>query len=179
MKTRAAELCGDQCRSIDFQPLPIIPIRCQELAVAVPRGCAHCPRKLSVYGTLHDPAGLWQHAFNRDFNHTLRMASNHLFKGRFFKTTDVATVTVVHFVSTLVASYRNFVSVQNDDVITGIYVRSVFRFVLTAQAQSQFGSQTAQSFTGRVNNIPVAFYGFWFSCKFSLKAYPNKLVTRW
>ena len=37
--------------------------------------------------------------------------------------------------------------------------------VLTAQAQSQFGSQTAQSFTGRVNNIPVAFYGFWFSCK--------------
>ena len=51
MKTRAAELCGDQCRSIDFQPLPIIPIRCQELAVAVPRGCARCLRKLSVYGT--------------------------------------------------------------------------------------------------------------------------------
>ena len=35
----------------------------------------------------------------------------------------------------------------------------------TAQATSQFSSQTAQSFTGRVNNIPVAFYGFWFSCK--------------
>lgn len=41
----------------------------------------------------------------------------------------------------------------------------VFRFVLTAQAKSQFSSQTAQSFTGRVNNVPVAFYGFWFSCK--------------
>ncbi len=31
MKTRAAELLRRQCRSIDFQPLPIIPIRCQEL----------------------------------------------------------------------------------------------------------------------------------------------------
>ena len=70
--------------------------------------------------------------------------------GRLFDTTDVAGVVIVHFVSTLVAGYSNFVSVQNDDVITGIYVRSVFRFVLTAQATSQFSSQTAQSFTGRV-----------------------------
>ncbi|SUH13184.1 Uncharacterised protein [Salmonella enterica subsp. enterica] len=61
----------------------------------------------------------------------------------------MAGVVIVHFVSTLVAGYSNFVSVQNDDVITGIYVRSVFRFVLTAQATSQFSSQTAQS-------LPVA-----------------------
>ncbi len=33
-----------------FSHVPIIPIRCQELAVAVPRGCAHA-RKLSVCGT--------------------------------------------------------------------------------------------------------------------------------
>ncbi|VEB65610.1 Uncharacterised protein [Raoultella ornithinolytica] len=74
-------------------------------------------------------------------------------------------VMVVHFVFALVAGYSNFFCVQNDDVITSIDVRSVFRFMLTAQATSQFRSQTAQSFTGRVNNIPVALYGFWFSCK--------------
>ncbi len=51
MKTRADELCGDQCRSFEFQPLPLIPIKCQELAVAVPHGCARYLRKLSVYGT--------------------------------------------------------------------------------------------------------------------------------
>ena len=88
-----------------------------------------------------------------DFNHTLRTAGNHLFKGRYFDTTDVAGVVVVHFVFALVAGNSTFFCVQNDDVITGIYVRSVFRFVLTAQATSQFSSQTAQSFTGRVNNI--------------------------
>jgi hypothetical protein len=37
-----------------------------------------------------------------------------------------------------IAGNSNFVSVQNDDVITGINVRSVFRFMLTAQATSQF-----------------------------------------
>ncbi len=48
----SCELCGDQCRSIDFQPLPIIPIRCQELVVKAAAWLkASCPRKLSVYGT--------------------------------------------------------------------------------------------------------------------------------
>ncbi len=84
-----------------------------------------------------------QHAFNRDFNHALRTAGNHLFKGRLLDTTDVAGVVVVHFVCTLVAGYSNFVSVQNDDVITGIHVRGVFRFMLAAQATSQFSSETA------------------------------------
>ncbi len=58
-------------------------------------------------------------------------------------------VVIVHFCQYACCRLqRNFV-VQNDDVITSIYVRSVFRFVLTAQATSQFSSQMAQSFTGR------------------------------
>lgn len=86
----------------------------------------------------------------------------------------MAGVVVVHFVFALVAGNSNFFCVQNDDVITGINVRSVFRFVLTAQATSQFSSQTAQSFTGRVNNIPVAFYGFWFlAVKVFIKSLPK------
>ena len=53
MKIELRNFCGDQCRSIDFQPLPIIQIRCR-LTVSVPRGCARCQRKLSVYGTWRD-----------------------------------------------------------------------------------------------------------------------------
>ncbi len=57
----------------------------------------------------NDPAGLWQHAFNRDFNHTLRTANVISSKDNLFDTTDVAGVVIVHFVSTLVAGYSNFV----------------------------------------------------------------------
>jgi hypothetical protein len=80
---------------------------------------------------------------------------------------------VVHFVFALVAGYSNFFCVQNDDVITGINVRSVFRFMLTAQATSQFSSQTAQSFTGRVNNIPVAFTVSGLAVKVFIKSLPK------
>ncbi|CPR14831.1 hypothetical protein BN1221_01158 [Brenneria goodwinii] len=37
--------------------------------------------------------------------------------------------------------------------------------MLAAQATSQFSCEATQGLTARVNNVPVAFYGFWFSCK--------------
>lgn len=77
--------------------------------------------KLTVHCTTQ--RALRQHAFNRDFNHTLRTAGNHLFKGRLFDTTDETGVMVINLVCTLVAGYSNFFCVQNDDVITSINVR--------------------------------------------------------
>lgn len=94
-----------------------------------------------------------------------RMVSNYFFKGCLFDIIDVVGVVIVYFVSMFVVGYSNFVSVQNDDVIIGIYVWSVFCFVFIVQVMSQFSSQMVQSFIGCVNNILVVFYGFWFSCK--------------
>ncbi|VEA68313.1 Uncharacterised protein [Serratia plymuthica] len=55
----------------------------------------------------------------------------------------VAGVAVIHLVCTLFAGYSNFFCVQNDDVVTGINVRGVFRFMLAAQTTSEFSSETA------------------------------------
>ena len=68
---------------------------------------------------------------------------------------------IIHFVLCFVAGNRHFFSVYNDDVITGVNVRSVFSFVLTTQTSSDLGCDTTQSFTFCVHNVPVTFYGFW------------------
>jgi len=115
---------------------------------------------------------LRQHAFNRDLNHTLRTASNHLFKGRLFDTTDVASVVIVDLVSTLVAGYSNFFCVQNDDVITRINVRSVFRFMLTRRRR-------ASSVARRPKVLPVAsttYQSRWTVSGLAVKVFIEKLT---
>ncbi len=69
-------------------------------------------------------------------------------QGRFFDTTDVAGVVVVHFVFALVAGNSNFFCVQNDDVIL-VNVRSVFRLCLPRRRR-------ASSVARRPRVLPVA-----------------------
>ncbi|VXA87992.1 conserved hypothetical protein [Aeromonas veronii] len=70
-------------------------------------------------------------------------------------------MSVVHFVGKFLTGYVYLLSVYNDDVITGVNVRSVLSFVLTTQTSSDLGCDTTQSFTFCVHNVPVTFYGFW------------------
>ena len=51
-----------------------------------------------------------------------------------------------------------FVGVDNDDVIAGIDMRGIDRFVLATQAAGNLGRQAAQIFPFRVNYIPVTIH---------------------
>ncbi|MNO32298.1 hypothetical protein D3C76_222840 [compost metagenome] len=72
---------------------------------------------------------------------------------------------VVHFVSGFSTGNTNLLGVDDDDVVAGVNVRSVFWFVLATQTASDFGSQTTQGLTSGVNYEPVALYCFRFSSK--------------
>ncbi len=69
------------------------------LRLFVPRGCAQRLRKLSVYGTQHDPEALWQHAFTA-ISITTEHAQDYgrsslLPESRLLDTTYVTSMTVV------------------------------------------------------------------------------------
>ncbi len=107
----------------------------------------------------------WQHAFNSFFDDHFRLSSLKFLEVSRLKTTWEASVSVVHFVLCLVTGYSNFFGIDYDDVVTGINVRSVLSFMLTAQATSNLSSDATQSFTFGVNYVPVTFYSFWLSNK--------------
>ncbi len=163
----AAELCGDQCRSIDFQPLPIIPIRCQNLRLLC-RVVVLVARVNFQFADIARPSGAFNSMpSNRDFNHAQDGGQSSL-QGRLFDTADVArcgdsTLCPVRLlpVTTTLSAF-----IRTTDVITDPSLRAgVFALVYRAGDEAILVARRPRVFAGRVNNIPVAFYGFWFSCK--------------
>ena len=63
----------------------------------------------------------------------------------------------------------HFVSVDDNHVITAIYMRSIARFVFTTQYLSNFCTQTTQNLVGCIYNNPLFFSGL-FVCR-------NGLIT--
>lgn len=115
--------------------------------------------QLTEHGTAQRT--LRQHAFDGSFDYHFRFTLNQLVEADGLDTTRETGVSMVHFVGKFLTGYVYLLSVYNDDVITGVNVRSVLSFVLTTQTSSDLGCDTTQSFTFCVHNVPVTFYGFW------------------
>ena len=106
-----------------------------------------------------------QHAFNRGLDHALRSFGDQLFEVDRLNPARETGVRVVHLVSGFSTSDTDLLSIDNNDVVTGVNVRSVFRLVLATQTARDLGGQTTQGLTSSVDDKPVALYCFWFSSK--------------
>ena len=98
----------------------------------------------------------WQHAFDCDFQHSARVFCLHFVEGSAFQVGDVAGVAVVNFVVAFFAGNAQFVGIDDDDVVAGVNVGGVFRFVFAAQTQGDFAGKASQGFVCSINQIPIA-----------------------
>ncbi len=99
---------------------------------------------------------LRQHAFNRGLDHALRSFWRSAFEVDRLDAARETGVRVVHFVSGFSTGDTNLLGIDNDDVVTGVNVRSVFRLVLATQTARDFGGQTTQGLASSVDDKPVA-----------------------
>ena len=80
----------------------------------------------------------------------------HFIKGSAFHVANITGVAVVNFVATLLAGNTQLCCIDHNNVVTGVNVGGIFRFVLAAQTQGDFTGQASQCFACGVNQIPVA-----------------------
>ena len=81
----------------------------------------------------------------------------------------IASIACVDLVGLLLAGEDDFGSVDDDDVVTAVYVRSEVGFVLSAEQLGDLGAQTTHDLVSGVNNDPL------FLCCFLVSG--NSLVT--
>ena len=87
----------------------------------------------------------------------------------FTLSTRITRIAQINLIVPLVTSELNFVSIDNNYIITAIYVRSKVRFVLTSQQFRNFRTETAYNLIGSINYDP-------FFCR-SFLVCRNGLVT--
>ncbi len=96
--------------------------------------------------------------------HTLNYSLHQLFstvglcqdgsRGGFTLTTGITGIPQVNLVGHLVTCKYDFVCVDDDDVITAVYVRGEVGFVLTSQQLCNFRTETAYDLVGSIHNDP-------------------------
>ena len=63
---------------------------------------------------------------------------------------------VVFFIQSFVTGNTQFVGINHDNVITGVYVRGEFGLMFAAQTAGDFGCHTAKYFVLGVDDKPIA-----------------------
>ena len=99
---------------------------------------------------------LRQHTLHGQLNDLARRLFLHGFKIRRLEAADKTGVVVIHLVRGLAPGDMHLVSIHHDDVVTGVYMGRIYRFVLSAQSASDFRGQPPQRFAFGINDIPVA-----------------------
>ena len=99
-----------------------------------------------------------KHAFNGAFERLGRMTGKKFFKRKVFEVADKTGIVVVHLLLLFSAGNRNFVRVDDDDVIARVLVRRIRRLVLASRERSGFCGDAAERFTCSVDHVPCAFY---------------------
>lgn len=100
--------------------------------------------------------GLRQHAPNRRFQYSLRMALKLFFGADFFESARIARVMVIDFLLPFIAGEDDLLGIDDDDVIADIEVRSIRRFVFAHQNARGFCSKAAYGFAVGVDDKPLA-----------------------
>src|ERR671911_362871 len=94
--------------------------------------------------------------------------------------TWIISVTIVDFVIEFVSRKLNAFSINNDNKIAGICIRSKNHLVLTAQNSCDLASHAAQDLPIRIDDVPFSLCKRFFSIHY---CYPHKYVcatrTKW
>ena len=67
----------------------------------------------------------------------------------------ITCVTEINLVCEFLACETNLVSIDDDDIVTAIHVRSVVRLVLAAENLGNTGSQTSKDLIGGIDDQPL------------------------
>ena len=95
-----------------------------------------------------------QHALDSMFENALWELLQHQACGRERRATLISRMTEVGLVDELLPCELYFFCIDDDDIITGIYMRSKCRFIFTAKNFSNLGCETADRLDFCVYNIP-------------------------
>ena len=110
--------------------------------------------QLLVHGT--SQFVLRQHTFDGVLQQTLWVLLKHYASGYLSLAACVASVVSVNHLVHLLASKGNFLTVDDDDVVATVHVRSVARFVLATQDVGNLAAQATQGLTFCIHNVPLA-----------------------
>src|SRR5699024_1082296 len=106
---------------------------------------------------------LRKHAFDGVFQEAYRVFVSKISCRDGFDPTYVSGVSVVHFILCFVTTQSNFLSVDDDYVVTCINVRCACWFVLASKDRCNFCGKTAECLSLCIDNIPftlnVSFVG--------------------
>lgn len=99
-----------------------------------------------------------QHAFYGLFQSAAWELLLHFAEGAFVDTAWETGVAEVFFIFEFSTGYTQFVRIDNNDVIAGIDVGGVFRFVFATQTASDFGCNATQDFVLSIDDEPFALH---------------------
>ena len=96
-----------------------------------------------------------QHAANRIFHHSKRLAV-HLFTSRTLAlSTGISSITNVFFRFPLVSGQNNLLRIDDNDIVAAVSVRREIRLVLAAKALCDLRGYAAQSLAFSINEQPL------------------------
>ena len=117
---------------------------------------------LEAYGLGAALAGVRHHAKNSVLKNLLRMVATELGGGCYNLIANVAGVAGVDFGALFVAGEYHLVGINNDDVVTAVYMRGEDGLVLSTQQVGGLHGNLAEYLVGGIDHIPLAlnFLGF-------------------
>lgn len=104
---------------------------------------------------LRTKAVVRQHAFDRMLNHALRELLQHQSGTCERRAALITGMTEIRLIRKFLTRKFHFLSIDDDDVITRINVRSKGRFIFTAKNFCDFSCEAADSLAFSVYNIPL------------------------
>src|SRR3954469_23847071 len=102
-----------------------------------------------------------QHPLDRQPQHFLRAARDHLLERPRAQSARVAAVAVVALLLALVAGHRDLLGVDHDHEVADVAVRRVLRLALPAEHVGNLRREAAERLARRVDDEPVALAGCW------------------
>ena len=96
-----------------------------------------------------------QHAFDSDLHETLRFAATHLSDAEFFLATWVPGIVLVLFGVFFIPGEADLIGIDDDDKVSSVHVRGVFRMMLAAEDRGYFGAEAAQNGSISVDDEPT------------------------
>ena len=111
--------------------------------------------KIEVVDELCTKTVLRKHAFDSHPEKFGRFLVKNLLRCGESLSARITCMTDIHPVGHLLSSKPYLVSIENDDVVTAIHVRSEARLVLSTENERDSGSKTAEHQVGSINHDPL------------------------
>ena len=97
-----------------------------------------------------------EHALHADLNKALWAAGPDFGDSELFQTPRIPGVVLIFFHVFLIAGKAHFVRINDDDEITGIHMRGIFRVMFSPEDRCDPGAEATEDFSVRIDNKPTA-----------------------